>query len=122
MAIAAHFEDQHVLVEIYGVRTLEEGVTRYMTSEKVSTIPAPANTYQDNVTLQLNQEVLVQEPKAGSKWVTYEVLEKDGEIISQKELYYSKYSGEPGVVQRNLTLDAMVANIQAQQAQQQAAQ
>lgn len=118
IGIRAHYEDRTVTVEIYGVPTLEEGVTRYMTSQKTATLDPPAYTFQDNVALQYNQQIVVAEPKCGSKWATYEVLEKDGEVISETFIYTTVYKGEAGIIQRNLTLDSMVAAQRAQQAAQ----
>ena len=63
IGILTHYKDQTVTVEIYGVSSLDDGVTRYMDSEKVS----------------------------NKKWDTYEVLEKDGEVISREYLYTTKY-------------------------------
>lgn len=113
IGISCHFANQTVTVEIYGVRTLDEGVSRYMTSEKVSSI-ASGYVYENNESLLYNQEVITKQAKSGSKWATYEVLEKDSEIISKELIYYTSYKGESGVAQRNLTLDAIMAAEAAQ--------
>ena len=110
IGIRAHYNDRHVTVEIYGVPTLEEGVTRYMTSEKIETYPS-GYVFEDNPALPYGAQQITKAPKNGSKWVTYETLEKDGEVIGTNKVYYTKYKGENGIVQRNLTLDN-VANAQ----------
>lgn len=101
VGLYCHYEDRVVTVRVYGVRTLEEGVTRYMRSARTGSVAQPETIYQDNPALAWGQEVVTRNGYAGSAWATYEVLEKDGEVISDTYIYTTKYKGEAAIVQRN---------------------
>lgn len=101
VGIKVTFADRTVTVQIYGLPTLEEGVTRRMKSEKTGDLEAPEPVYVENLAIVPGFELETKAAKLGSKWVTYEVLEKDGEIIKEEYLHTTSYKGEPATIERN---------------------
>ena len=59
-------------------------------------------------------EDIVKGAKNGSKWATYLVLEKDGEVIDEEYLHTTTYKGEPATIRRNLTGLAALGLLQQQ--------
>lgn len=105
IGIKVTFEDRTVVVEIYGVPILEDGVTRYMKSEKVADLPAPEANYVLDANLQPGEIVVTSAEELGSKWETYIVEEKDGEIISEEYFHTTRYKGNPATIHYNLCAD-----------------
>ncbi len=103
VGILASFADRTVTVDIYGIPQLEEGVSRHLRSEKIADTEPPAPTYVEDPTVIPGLEDVVKNAKHGSKWATYLVLEKDGEVISEEYLHTTVYKGEPATIRRNLT-------------------
>lgn len=103
LGIRAHFHDQTIEVEFFGVRTLDEGVKRYLRSERVGDAPPPEPIYIEDLTVVPGAEIMTSTGKVGSVWDTYIVLEKDGEVISEEYLHKTKYKGNAPEVHRNLS-------------------
>lgn len=126
LGIKTTFKDRTIVATIFGVSTLEDGVKRYMRSEKVADIAPPEDRVVEDPMLMPGQTQVVSGPQNGSKWATYIILEKDGEIISEEYLHSTTYRGKPAEIHVNTTgvVDPSViaAQIAAQQAQQQAAE
>lgn len=126
LGIKTTFKDRTIVATIFGVSTLEDGVKRYMRSEKVADIAPPEDRVVEDPMLMPGQTQVVSGPQNGSKWATYIILEKDGEIISEEYLHTTTYRGKPAEIHVNTTgvVDPSViaAQIAAQQAQQQAAE
>lgn len=101
LGIRVIFENRKVTVEYYGIPILEEGVKRYMESERTEYIEPPALRIEDVPEMEVGAVEVVKNPVFGSKWVTYEVLEKNGEVISREYLHTTKYKGEAGTVRKN---------------------
>ncbi len=101
VGIKVTFVDRTVTVQIFGLQTLEDGVTRKMRSEKTSDLDAPEPVYVENLAIVPGFELETKAAKLGSKWVTYEVLEKDGEVIKEEYLHTTSYKGEPATIERN---------------------
>lgn len=101
IGIKAIFENNTVTVEIYGVPILENGTTRYLESEKVGNIEAPATIYVIDESLQLGEEVIDKGAVPGTKWETYVIEEKDGVVTDRTYLHTSRYKGSAAVVRHN---------------------
>ena len=101
IGIKMHYENRTVTAEIFGVPTLEEGVTRYLRSVCTETLPAPAVQYIEDPTLELGAQVVEDGGSTGSVWLTYVVMEKDGQVISDEFLHRTKYRGHTPVVRVN---------------------
>lgn len=108
IGIKVTFEDRTVVVEIYGVPILEEGVKKYMQSEKVADLPAPEANYVLDTNLQQGEIVVTSAEELGSKWETYIILEKDGEIISEEYFHTTRYKGNPATIHYNLCEDGSI--------------
>lgn len=101
IGIKAIFKDYTVTVEIYGVPILQAGTTRYLQSEKVGIVEAPATIYVIDETLQLGEEVMDKAAVPGNKWETYIVEETDGIVTDRTYLHTSRYKGSAAVVRHN---------------------
>lgn len=122
LGIKTTFKDRTVVATVFGVPTLEEGVKRYMRSEKIADVAPPEDKVVEDPTLLPGQTQVVSGPKNGSKWATYIILEKDGEIISEEYLHTTTYRGTAAEIHVNTTGVVDPAAIIAMQQQQQAAQ
>lgn len=114
IGILTSFVDRTVTVDIYGIPQLEEGVTRHLRSEKIADTDPPAPNYVEDPTVIPGFEDIVKGAKNGSKWATYLVLEKDGEVIDEEYLHTTTYKGEPATIRRNLTGLAALGLLQQQ--------
>lgn len=101
VGIMATFSKQSLTVSIYGIPILEEGVTLSMESEKVSDIEPPVPTYEEDQTLQLDEEVTAKAATMGSKWVTRLITKKNGETVSNEFFHNSTYKGKAAIIKRN---------------------
>lgn len=101
VAIRASFSDQKVTCSIYGIPVLESGVKVRMESEKTAELDPPAPTYEEDQTLQPDQEKVVKQPTPGSRWSTDLVTYKDGEEISRIDFHNSVYRGKAAIIKRN---------------------
>lgn len=121
LGIKTTFADRKIVATIFGISTLEEGVKRYMRSEKVGDVPPPEDVVVEDPMLFPGQTQVVKGPKNGSKWATYIILEKDGNIISEEYLHTTTYRGHGGEIHVNNSGVVDPAVIAAQQAAAQAA-
>lgn len=101
IGIKMHYENRTVTAEIFGVPTLEEGVTRYLRSVCTETLGAPATQYVEDPALEMGAQVMVDEGSTGSVWLTYVVMEKNGQVISDEFLHRTKYRGHTPVIHVN---------------------
>lgn len=122
LGIKTTFKDRTIVATIFGISTLEDGVKRYMRSEKIADVAPPEDRVVEDPMLMPGQTQVVSGPKNGSKWATYIILEKDGEIISEEYLHTTTYRGKPGEIHVNTTGVVDPSVIAAQQAAQQAAE
>ena len=122
LGIKTTFKDRTIVATIFGISTLEDGVKRYMRSEKISDVAPPEDRVVEDSMLMPGQTQVVSGPKNGSKWATYIILEKDGEIISEEYLHTTTYRGKPGEIHVNMTGVVDPSVIAAQLAAQQAAE
>ena len=67
IAIKASFSDQKVTCSIYGIPVLDEGVKVRMESEKTAELDPPAPTYEEDQTLQPDEEKTVKNATPGSR-------------------------------------------------------
>ncbi|MDO4324524.1 MAG: VanW family protein [bacterium] len=101
VGLKALFSNQTLTVSIVGVSNLEDGVKISMESEKVSTIDPPEPNYVEDTTLEPGKEVVVTKAQSGSKWVTYKVIKKNGEVVSRDVFHNSTYKGKAATIKRN---------------------
>lgn len=101
VAIKTSFADQVLTISIYGVPVLDEGVKVRMSSEKTGTLDPPAPTYEEDQTLQLDEEKVTKEAVPGSRWSTDLVTYKDGKEISREFFHNSSYRGKAAIIKRN---------------------
>jgi len=101
LGIKVTFQDRVITVKIYGIRTLEEGVKRYLKSEKIGDVAPPEDVYVEDPAVPFGQSQVVVYPKNGSKWSTNVVLEKDGKIISDEYLHTTTYRGTAAEIHVN---------------------
>lgn len=100
IGIKVTFKDRVVTVTIYGIPVLEEGVTQYMDSKKISTIP-PEIEYVEDPTLEPGTEEVMENGSSGSVWETHLVQEKDGKVISDEYMHRTRYKTTKKVIRRN---------------------
>lgn len=103
IAIRAVFKNKKMTISIIAIPILEKGMTISMRSEKVKEYDPPQPKYEEDQTLQLNQEVVVTPGVKGSTWKTYLITSKDGVILKEVYFHSSNYKGKPGLVKRNTT-------------------
>ena len=101
IAIKASFSDQKVTCSIYGIPVLDDGVKVRMKSEKTAELDPPAPTYEEDQTLQLDEEKIVKQATPGSRWSTALVTYKDGKEISRMDFHNSVYRGKSAIIKRN---------------------
>lgn len=103
VGLLAEFSNQKLKISVYGIPVLEEGVTLEMKSELTETMPLDPPTYEEDPTLQPGEEVTVKAGTAGTKYVTYLITKKNGEVINEILLHNSRYKGKAPVIRRNST-------------------
>lgn len=101
IAIKASFSDQKVTCSIYGIPVLEKGVKVRMESEKTAELDPPAPVYEEDQTLQPNEEKTVKNATPGSRWSTKLVTYKDGKEIEKIDFHNSVYRGKAAIIKRN---------------------
>lgn len=101
IGVKASYYNQTVTVSIYGIPVLEDGVTQYLESTKISDLDPPPPTYEEDQTLQPGEEVVKSAGSKGSKWQTKLIVKKDGQIISSDVDHTVTYKGHNPVVKRN---------------------
>ncbi len=100
IGIKAIYKDRVVTVTIYGIPILEEGVTQYMDSKKISTVP-PEIEYVEDSTLEPGTEEVVGNGSSGSVWETHLIQEKDGKVISDEYMHRTRYKTTKKVIRCN---------------------
>lgn len=101
IAIRTSFSDRKLKISIVGIPILEKGVTLSMSSKKTAELDAPAPVYEEDQTLQPDEEKIVKAETKGSRWVTNMVTKKDGVVISDEFFHNSTYRGKPATIKRN---------------------
>lgn len=101
IAIRASFSKQKLKISIVGIPILEDGVTYSMSSKKTAELDAPAPIYEEDQTLQPNEQKIVKAETKGSRWVTNLVKKKDGVVTSDEFFHNSTYRGKPATIKRN---------------------
>ena len=101
IGIRASYSDRKTTVAIYGVPVLEDGVTWSLESEKVEELPPPDPTYEEDSTLAPGTEVVKKAGTNGSRWITYKVVKKNGEVVERTEDHSKEYKGHAAVIRRN---------------------
>lgn len=101
IAIRTSFADRKLKISIVGIPILEKGITLSMTSKKTGELNAPAPIYEEDQTLQPNEEKIVKAETKGSRWVTNLVTKKDGVVISDEFFHNSTYRGKSATIKRN---------------------
>ncbi len=103
LAIRAVFKDKKITISIIARPVLEKGVTVSMRSEKTKEYDPPEPKYEEDQTLNSDQNVVITQGVKGSTWKTYLVTSKSGGKAEEVYLHTSTYKGKPGLVKRNTT-------------------
>ncbi len=101
IAVRTSFADRKLKISIIGIPILEDGVTLSMTSKKTAELDAPAPVYEEDQTLQPDEEKIVKAETKGSRWVTNLVTKKEGVVVSDEFFHNSTYRGKPATIKRN---------------------
>ncbi len=101
IGIRASYSNQVCTVSIYGIPILEEGVKYSLKSTKIKDTDIPAPTYEEDLTLQPEEQREKSKGSQGSYWETRLVITKDGEVISDDVDHNTTYKGHAPVILRN---------------------
>lgn len=101
VGILAEFANQVLTISIYGVPVLEPGVTYSLESKKTADLGVPSPSYVEDSSLPPGSQVVRKNGSSGSKWATYLVITKDGQVISRELAHTASYKGHAGVVAVN---------------------
>ncbi len=101
VAIKTSFANRELSISIYGVPVLAEGTKIRMESKKTSDIEPPEPTYEEDQTLQLDEERVVKEATLGSRWTTELVRYENGTEVSREHFHNSTYRGKAAIIKRN---------------------
>jgi hypothetical protein len=101
IVILSTFEKQNLIISIYGIPILEEGISISMRSKKIKDLDPPLPIYNEVPTLQSGTEEIVKEAIDGSRWVTNLIVKNNDEIISDEFLHTSSYKGKAAIINRN---------------------
>lgn len=101
IAIRAKLVDQKLTVSIVGVPILEEGEKIVMQSSKLKDYDSKNIVYEEDPTMALGVEQVVEQGTQGSRWVTNIVRKKGDKVVSEKFFHNSTYKGKPTVIKRN---------------------
>lgn len=103
VAVKASFSssDRKLTISIYGVPILKDGVKIRMVSEKTSEIDPPAPVYEEDQTLQLDQQVEAKAATPGSRWTTDLVTYENDKEVSREFFHNSSYRGKAAIIKRN---------------------
>lgn len=101
IGIRASYADRKATVAIFGVPVLPKGETWDLESEKVEELPPPEAEYVEDQTLEPGKEVVEKSGTAGSRWVTYKVVKRDGKLVSREKDHEKTYKGHAPVIRRN---------------------
>ena len=101
VAIRTSFSNRKLKISIVGIPILEDGVTLSMTSKKTAELDAPEPIYEEDQTLQPEEQKVVKEETKGSRWVTNLVTKKDGVVVNDEFFHNSTYRGKPATIKRN---------------------
>ena len=101
IGIRASYADQKATVSIYGIPVLEDGVTWDLYSEKVEDTAIPDPIYIEDATLAPGTQKVKSSGSAGSTWVTYKVVYKDGKEVERVKDHEKTYKGHAPVILRN---------------------
>lgn len=101
IGIRASYSNRKTTVAIYGAPVLEDGITWSLESEKVEELDPPDPTYEEDPTLEPGKEVVKKAGTKGSRWITYKIVKKNGEVVERIEDHSKVYKGHAAVIRRN---------------------
>ena len=101
IAIKTSFSAPELTISVYGIPILEEGTKVKMESKKSGNLDPPAPVYEEDQTLQPDEEKIVKEGVPGTSWSTYLVITKDGVEVSREFFHNSSYRGKSAQIKRN---------------------
>ncbi len=103
VAVKASFSssDRKLAISIYGIPILKDGVKIRMVSEKTSEIDPPAPVYEEDQTLQPDQQVEAKAATPGSRWTTDLVTYENDKEVSREFFHNSSYRGKAAIIKRN---------------------
>lgn len=101
IAVKTSFANRELTISIYGVPVLPEGTKIRMESEKTSELDPPEPTYEEDQTLQPEEEKVVKAAVMGTRWTTELVRYENGAEVSREHFHNSTYRGKSAIIKRN---------------------
>lgn len=101
IAIKTKFANKQLTISIYGVPILKKGEKIRMSSVKKTVLDPPPPVYEEDQTLQLDEEQTVKEAAPGSSWSTDLVTFQDDKEVSREFFHNSSYRGKSAIIKRN---------------------
>lgn len=101
IAIKTSFVNRELTISLYGVQVLPDGTKIRMESEKTSELDPPEPTYEEDQTLQPEEEKVVKEAVMGTRWTTELVRYENGTEVSREHFHNSTYRGKAAIIRRN---------------------
>lgn len=101
IAIKTSFANRELTISLYGVQVLPDGTKIRMESEKTSELDPPEPTYEEDQTLQPDEEKVVKEAVMGTRWTTELVRYENGTEVSREHFHNSTYRGKSAIIRRN---------------------
>lgn len=101
IAIKTSFANRELTISIYGVQILSDGTKIRMESKKTSELDPPEPTYEEDQTLQPEEQQVVKEAVMGTRWTTELVTYENGTEVSREHFHNSTYRGKSAIIKRN---------------------
>lgn len=101
VAIKTSFAGQELSISIYGIQILKDGEKIRMASKRIGAVDPPPPVYEEDQTLQLDEEKVVKEGVPGSRWSTDLIIYQDDKEVSREFFHNSSYRGKAATIKRN---------------------
>ena len=98
--IEGYCENNQVIINIYGHKSLKSEYDIKFASELIETVPAPATKYEDDPTLPEGKEVVDVKALDGKRVKLYKIYLKDGKEVNRVLVNTSYYKARAAVVKR----------------------
>ena len=98
--IEGYCENNEVVINIYGTKSLKSEYEIKFASELIETIPAPATKFEDDPTLEEGKEVTETRALNGKRVKLYKIYYKDGVEVNRVLVNTSYYKPRAAIVKR----------------------
>lgn len=98
--IEGYCENNQVIINIYGYKTLKSPYDIKFESELIETIPAPATTYKDDASLEEGQEETETTAIDGKRVKLYKLYYQNGKLVNKVLVNTSYYRPRGAVIKR----------------------